>query len=155
MAGQMTQLLVDVAREVKGLQVTILALQGENERLRGQTESILQELAGLKAEKRRDGEERRKVDKRLGSGDHTFGKLESMIGTAEQIATSAYELAQKALEAAKAAAGEKSNRTLWEKLKEKAVEALVPMAVGVVFWALYHLLLIGPEIAKLMKKVGP
>jgi len=158
MAGQMTTLLFEISREIKGVQTELHNLQAEVERKREQYEALLQRVTKLETDGDWTGKERRKVEKRLGSGDHTFLKLQSELANAEQVANAAHTMAKTALLAAEAArdGNRGTKKRGWKDgIKEEVVKALVPMAGTVVLWALYHLLLIGPEIAKLMKKVGP
>ncbi len=153
MASQITQLLLETAQQIRGVEATLTAQSQTLHELRMHCDSLLQRVAMLERDNDWSGKERRKVDARLGSGDHTFKRVEAKAQAAWDIAEEAIGLAQelqKLIDKLIQNVPQKETG-LRKKVKKLALEALIPMAIGFVWWAVYHLLLIGPEIARLMK----
>lgn len=146
MAGQMNELLGDVARQLERLDERIVA--------------VLQEVAVLKGDKEWSGEERRKVAQRLETGDHTFETMRAETKEADRIARTALELAGKALKSANRAwttfgplLERKPETTIRRKWRDQFIEQGVRIAIGLGLLGLYHVLIHGPAIAKAIKAI--
>jgi chromosome segregation ATPase len=144
MAGQMNELLGDVARQLDKLDARYVEL--------------IQEVAALKAEKEWAGEDRRKVDKRLETGDHTFEAIRAETKEADRIARSALDIADKALKSCNRAwsalqplLDRRPDTTIRRKWRDAIIEHGVKAALGIGLLALYHILVHGPAIARALK----
>ncbi len=152
MAGQQIQdLLIEVSRKLAGVERLLERLDEDGSSRAEELSGIRERLAALEATVEQaqqwNGEERRKVDGRLETGDHTFEAIRAEIKNVERLA----KWCQQKINA-KVEPETKKRRPWWA---EKLLEALIPMVVGFIWWALYHLLLVGPKIAEAMKTVNP
>lgn len=151
MAGQMQELLLKVSSELEGVERVLADMREE---LRDQSKDMgetRERLASLENDRRWTGEERRKVDERLGSGDHTFLKLQADIKEAGRIAAEALKLAQ---QKGQVQVKEPETKTFRKKFTDKLIDHGVKALFWLLLLALYHILLAGPKIAEAIKPHG-
>lgn len=148
MAGQINEVIGDVARKLERVDERYLA--------------ILQELSSLKNDREWIAEERRKVDRRLETGDHTFEAMRAEIREADRIARVAMDIAGKALKSANRAwstfqpllSRKPETSVIRKKWREALIEYAIKAGIGIVLIGLYHVLVHGPAIAKAIKAVN-
>ncbi len=102
MSGQFQELLRDVARDLKGVDVLLKELRASDKERELQVIELIRQVSALEEAKKWTGDERRKTDERLGTGDKTFEKLNWQIKEAETTAERAYDNAKAALDAIEA-----------------------------------------------------
>lgn len=100
MASKFEELLVELAGQVRGTERLLQAAAQREETLVREIGLLREKVAKLEKGEEYTGEERRKVDQRLGTGDHTFERLKYEVKRAEDLAE---EAGRKSAEAAKTA----------------------------------------------------
>lgn len=152
MPSPMAERIIEVSHQLKTVLTSLEAQARLMQDAQLRYDDLLQRVAGLERDRVWVGDERRKLDKRLGSGDHTFKRIEAKAGAAWDLAEEALRISQNLDEIVKALPQKETGfKRIKKDLKKRALEAIVPIALGLAWWAVYHLFLIGPEIAKLMK----
>jgi hypothetical protein len=79
MGGQIEELLSDVSRQMGGVERLLEAQAAQSKQDREDIVRLREKVATLEEAGRWDGADRRKVEKRLGTGDHTFQKLQTEV----------------------------------------------------------------------------
>lgn len=157
MASQIGQLLQEISRSIAILEKSDLMQAELLDNLREHCDSLMQRVSALESAERVrsewSGEERRKVEKRLGTGDHTFKRLETKVDATWDVAEQALQLAQELQDALRQTPAKETS--VKKRLKHEIVKSLVPLGIGFLWWLLMHLLYYGPKIAELMKRVTP
>jgi chromosome segregation ATPase len=147
MGGQFQDLIIKVSGQLQGVERILAEIQ-RTLRDQGQDgDQSRERIAALEKDLEWIAEARRQVDGRLQTGDQTFKLLEAKIATAQQTAKAALDQLQRKETT--------SRRKKWtEKALEAAIPSIVTLVMGLIWWSLYHLLLVGPKIAEAMKKTG-
>jgi hypothetical protein len=102
MGSKFEELLVDLAGQVKGIERLLQADARRQDELSRDLGLLREKVAKLEKGEEWSGEERRKVDQRLGTGDHTFERLKYEVKQAEKASESALAEARGALATSKA-----------------------------------------------------
>ncbi len=144
MGGQMQELLLEVSRNLSITQRLLEEVQTEQRRQSDDIGDLRERVARLEEVKEWNGEERREVRDRLGSGDQTFLKIARQIKDAEEAADRAAQTAKTALDAIDAHTSGKHGET---RLRKKALKLwaeilapyLVPALISGAGWLFYHL----------------
>ncbi len=144
MASRFEELLVDLAGQVRGVERLLSTVLENHKDLARQVADIRERLAKLEKGEEWNGEERRKVGERLGTGDHTFEKLKYEISAAEKKSLEAVAKADAAVKTANAVLGkveemrktktrqeERASSRMWYLIKLIAKHA-VPLIVALV-----------------------
>ena len=79
MGSRFEELLSTVTSQIAGVQRFLEDLLRRTEAQAREISSLRERIAGLERDMQWNGEERRKVDQRLGTGDHTFKKLQEDV----------------------------------------------------------------------------
>ncbi len=159
MAGQMDQLLVEVSSKLEATAAMLKDTRRWMENMNHDYVEVAQRLAKLEEAKTWEGDERRKVDGRLGSGDQTFLRIDAQIKQAHAAAVSAAKLAAAASraaaiahDAADKAAGTKKRTRFW-KIAEVVFPIAWPVFTAAVSWLFYHLMFLA-KLAEQAKAHG-
>lgn len=99
MGGQTQDLLIEVSKTLAVTQSLLEEVKDEQKEQAREIGDIRERLAKLEEAKEYSGEERRKVDGRLGSGDQTFILLRQQVSDAVGDASHAVSIASDALKA--------------------------------------------------------
>jgi chromosome segregation ATPase len=144
MAGQFLQLLINVSTKLEGFDKEIKHANNANESNKARIDLLADRIARLEKSEEYQQRDREEANGRMTTGDKTFGRMK------EEIKTLKVEVA-----ALQKIHDEKGDRpTGWRKIaKSELIRSLIPMGVGFLFWALYHVLLVGPQIAKALKAI--
>jgi hypothetical protein len=149
MAGQLEQLIREVSSTLGRTTGILEEISSEQKRLAARQDDLLQRVSTLEADGRWNGDERREVHQRLGSGDHTFALMKTQLGDALRTAGAAHRLAKECLLKLQVRETSRKKKVLW-----KLLEAFAPVFASFMMWLLYHLCLVAPQIAKAMEKAG-
>ncbi|HEV3028490.1 MAG TPA: hypothetical protein VG457_13010 [Planctomycetota bacterium] len=143
MGGQMTELLLQVASKLDGVERALsIVTQEQRDQRREHTETLVR-VAQLEQDGKWTGEERREVHGRLESGDHTFQVLQQKVNDIDRVARWCREQLQRKTTTTKHA-------WIWKLVRE----SIVPMVGSLLWIMLYHLLMAGPKIAQALKAAG-
>lgn len=102
MASRFEELLVDLARQVTATEQLLQAAARREEELHRELGIIREKVAALQKGEEWSGEERRKVDQRLGTGDHTLERLKFEVKEANDNASLALDRSVEAIRASRA-----------------------------------------------------
>lgn len=121
MASKFEALLVDLSRQVAAAERLLQSSAQREQEIVRELGSLREKVARLEKGEEWSGEERRKVDQRLGTGDHTFERLKYEVKSAEINSAAAVE---------KASSAEKVAATVLAKVEEirKSIEKVAARA---------------------------
>jgi hypothetical protein len=153
MGDQLQKLLIEVPRSLAVVERLLEEVKGEQKDQSRELRAIGERIAKLEADKEWNGEDRRDVHNRLGSGDQTFIKIDHQIATAQQAADRAAGVAKTALDAIDAhTSGRHGEPTKRRSRWWKWAEILAPYVINAIItgsaWLYYHLRFLAELAAK-------
>lgn len=157
MAGQMHELLQETSKNLLVVERLLEEVKDEQKEQAREIGYIRERLAKLEEAKEWNGEDRRDVHNRLGSGDHTFILLQQRLANAETDAYRAAQTAKTALDAIDAHTSGKhgqvavtKRRTRWIEWAKLLAPFVLPPIITVIGTAMGYAAL----SAKILEKAG-